>query len=145
MIFLGAIGLIFVAFCRPIVALFTDDAVVYRRSGPGALDRQPRFSRLPPPAMCLEATFNGSGDTWTPTRLNFFCFWCGQIPLAWLLSVPAGLGPLGRLYRRAGFVQRADVMEQPAFPSRQVERAENMSGMCGAGRINPNASGGPAR
>ena len=45
--------------------------------------------------MCLEATFNGSGDTRTPARLNFFCFWLGQIPLAWLLSVPAGLGPLG--------------------------------------------------
>lgn len=45
--------------------------------------------------MCYEATFNGSGDTWTPTRLNFFCFGLGQVPLAWILAVHSGLGPLG--------------------------------------------------
>jgi Na+-driven multidrug efflux pump len=45
--------------------------------------------------MCLESAFNGAGDTWTPTRLNFFCFWLGQIPLAWILAKPLGLGPLG--------------------------------------------------
>ena len=45
--------------------------------------------------MCLEGAFNGSGDTWTPTRLNFFCFWLGQVPFAWILAQPLKLGPLG--------------------------------------------------
>jgi hypothetical protein len=45
--------------------------------------------------MCLEGAFNGAGDTWTPTRLNFFCLWLGQVPVAWLLAQPMGLGPLG--------------------------------------------------
>jgi MATE family, multidrug efflux pump len=45
--------------------------------------------------MCFEAAFNGAGDTWTPTRLNFFCFWLGQVPLAWILAEVLDLGPLG--------------------------------------------------
>ena len=45
--------------------------------------------------MCLEAAFNGAGDTWTPTRMNFFTMCLGQLPLAWLLSSPVGLGPTG--------------------------------------------------
>ena len=45
--------------------------------------------------MCFEAAFNGSGDTWTPARLNFMCLWVVQIPAAWLLSKTFGFGPVG--------------------------------------------------
>ena len=45
--------------------------------------------------MCFEAAFNGSGDTWTPARLNFMCLWLGQIPIAWILSRNLGMGPTG--------------------------------------------------
>ena len=43
----------------------------------------------------LEQAFNGAGDTWTPTWLNLFCFWLWEIPLAYALANPAGMGPRG--------------------------------------------------
>jgi Na+-driven multidrug efflux pump len=45
--------------------------------------------------MVLVNTFNGAGDTWTPTWINLFCFWLFQIPLAYFLSKYLGMGPKG--------------------------------------------------
>jgi len=45
--------------------------------------------------MVLTQSFNGAGDTWTPTYIHLFCLWCWEIPLAWVLAYPAGLGPTG--------------------------------------------------
>jgi Na+-driven multidrug efflux pump len=45
--------------------------------------------------MVLGQSFNGAGDTRTPTILNFFAFWCIQIPLAYLLSITWDMGPAG--------------------------------------------------
>jgi putative MATE family efflux protein len=45
--------------------------------------------------MVLISTFNGAGDTWTPTKVNFFGFWLFQIPLAYVLAKYLNLGPIG--------------------------------------------------
>ncbi|KGO90367.1 MATE family efflux transporter [Flavobacterium suncheonense] len=45
--------------------------------------------------MVLINTFNGAGDTWTPTKVNFFGFWLFQIPLAYLLAKYLKMGPTG--------------------------------------------------
>lgn len=93
-VFLSVIGLLFIVFNRQLVGLFTTDPQVLQ-DGSRALWIISLAFPLYAAGMCLEGAFNGSGDTWTPTRLNFFCFWLGQVPLAWLLAIPCGLGPVG--------------------------------------------------
>lgn len=92
--FLGIVGTIFVVAAIPLTRIFTSDPEVH-----AAASRALWVVGLGFPfyaaGMCLESAFNGAGDTWTPTRLNFFCFWLGQVPLAWVLAVPCKLGPTG--------------------------------------------------
>jgi putative MATE family efflux protein len=45
--------------------------------------------------MVMAQAFNGAGDTLTPTKLNFVCFWMIQIPLAWTLTHVLDSGPRG--------------------------------------------------
>ena len=45
--------------------------------------------------MVLINTFNGAGDTWTPTWVNVFGFWLFQIPLAYTLAKYFNWGPTG--------------------------------------------------
>ena len=46
-------------------------------------------------AYVLIAAFNGAGDTRTPTIINVLCLWMWEIPLAWTLAHPLGMGPTG--------------------------------------------------
>ena len=45
--------------------------------------------------MVITNTFNGSGDTLTPTIISLFIFWALQIPLAWFLAIFLKQGPTG--------------------------------------------------
>jgi putative MATE family efflux protein len=92
--FLGATGLLFVLFAGPIVHLFTRDAAVvaYATDCLRVVASGFLFYAY---GMVITQSFNGAGDTLTPTLLNLAVFWCWEIPLAWVLAKPLGWGPMG--------------------------------------------------
>ena len=93
-IFLSTIGIGFWIAAEWILGFFTTDPVV---AGYG-IDCLRIFALGYPLyalAMVMTQSFNGAGDTDTPTVINFFCFWMLQIPLAYALAHGAGLGPRG--------------------------------------------------
>ena len=92
--FLGTAGLVFVTLATPISRLFTTDPVVAPIAA-GCLRIISYGYLFYAYGMVLTNSFNGAGDTWTPTWLNLFCFWLWEIPLAWLLARHFGLGPQG--------------------------------------------------
>jgi putative MATE family efflux protein len=92
--FLGAAGLVFVIFANPIAHLFTKDPTVAKIAADclRIISYGYLFYAY---GMVLTNSFNGAGDTWTPTWLNLFCFWLWEVPLAWLLARHFNLGPQG--------------------------------------------------
>ena len=93
-LFLAVAGLCFVVFAPAIVGFFTDDPGVVHY---GVLCLRIVGAGFPLYAfgMVLTQAFNGAGDTWTPTWINLAVFWLFEIPLAWVLARPAGMGPVG--------------------------------------------------
>ena len=94
MVFLGAVGLVFVAAPGALVGLFTHDPAVRPIATQGLRIIAAGFLFYAW-GMVLVQAFNGAGDTWTPTVINLFIFWLWEIPLAYVLAVRAGFGPRG--------------------------------------------------
>lgn len=86
MVLLGLVGLILIVFPEAFIRLFIDDTEVIRN---GAISLRVISIGFVSYAMGMVLTqaFNGSGDTVTPTRINLFCFWLFEIPLAYLLAI----------------------------------------------------------
>jgi len=94
MCFLGLVGLIFVIFAGTIVGVFTNDPKVVPY-GTDCLRIVACGFLFYAYGMVLTQSFNGAGDTKTPTIINLFVFWLWEIPLAYALAFVFKLGPRG--------------------------------------------------
>jgi len=94
LIFLGSVGLLFVAFGGAIVGAFNADPVIvgYGTNALRIISAGFLFYAF---GMVVTQSFNGAGDTRTSTLINLGCFWLLELPVAWLLARPLGLGPKG--------------------------------------------------
>ena len=97
MCFLGVVGLAFILFADPIVGVFTQAAAgpEVHRYGADCLRIIACGFLFYAYGMVLTQSFNGAGDTRTPTLINVCVFWLWEIPLAWLLAFGLGMGPHG--------------------------------------------------
>jgi putative MATE family efflux protein len=94
LVFLGSVSLIFVVFADSLVLAFTTDPAVVPTAASGLRIISSGFV-LYAFGFVLSMAFNGAGDTRTPTLINLFCFWLFEVPLAYLLARPLGMGPSG--------------------------------------------------
>ena len=93
-VFLTVVGVIFFLGAEVLVGFFTHDADV-SAFAVSCLRLVSLGFPLYAYGMVLTQSFNGAGDTWTPTWLNLICFWLWEIPLAWALAHVLGFGPRG--------------------------------------------------
>ncbi|MBN1222384.1 MAG: MATE family efflux transporter [Candidatus Aminicenantes bacterium] len=92
--FMGFVGLSIIVFPEFLMRFFIRDQVVVA-SGSACL-RLLGYGYLSYGlGMAIVNSFNGAGDTATPTYINFFCFWLLEIPLAYVLALPLGLEEKG--------------------------------------------------
>lgn len=93
-IFMGLVTLIYWLAAEPIVRFFSNDPAVIAY-GMDTLRFVCSGYVFFAYSLVVLSSFNGAGDTRTPTLLNFCAFWLFQIPLAWVLAKELDWGPQG--------------------------------------------------
>jgi putative MATE family efflux protein len=94
MCFLGLVAIIFVTFAERLIGIFTTDPAVVPY-GVACLRFISYGYIFYAYGMVMVQSFNGAGDTNTPTLINLGCYWLFQIPLAYTLAIPLGFGAKG--------------------------------------------------
>ena len=93
-IFMLLVSIVYLVFSPQIIALFTDEAEVIKY-GSLCLRVIAAGYVFYGYGMVIINAFNGSGDTKTPTYINFVCFWLFQLPFAYLMAITLDYGPIG--------------------------------------------------
>ena len=92
--FMALVSIIYLIFARQIIMLFTTEPEVIK-FGAMCLRVIAAGYVFYAYGMVVIQSFNGAGDTKTPTYINFVCFWMFQLPLAYLAAIQFEAGPKG--------------------------------------------------
>jgi putative MATE family efflux protein len=92
--FMGLVSIIYLVFAPQIISLFntTPDVIKYGSMCLRIIAAGYIFYGY---GMVVINSFNGAGDTKTPTYINFVCFWLFQLPIAYLMAITLDFGPSG--------------------------------------------------
>ncbi len=92
--FMGIVSIIYLVGAPQIIELFNDtpDVVKYGSMCLRVIALGYVFYGY---GMVVIQSFNGAGDTKTPTLINFICFWMFQLPFAYIVGINFDLGPIG--------------------------------------------------
>ncbi|NOT74136.1 MAG: MATE family efflux transporter [Cyclobacteriaceae bacterium] len=97
MVFLGLISIVFYFVSEPIMRFFTSDpeAIKYGTECLRIVAFGYVFFGY---GMVVVQSFNGAGDTRTPTILNLFTYWFFQVPLAYVMAIKLDFGASGAFW-----------------------------------------------
>ena len=93
-LFMGTLSILFLVWSKPIVRIFSPVEEVIN-TGSLCLRVFALGYVFYAFGMVLIQSFNGAGDTKTPTYINFVCFWMFQLPLAYFTALYLEWGPVG--------------------------------------------------
>ena len=93
-LFMGTLSILFLVWSKPIVSIFSPVEEVIN-TGSLCLRVFALGYVFYAFGMVLIQSFNGAGDTKTPTYINFVCFWMFQLPLAYFSALSLEWGPVG--------------------------------------------------
>ncbi|EDP70517.1 hypothetical protein FBALC1_07158 [Flavobacteriales bacterium ALC-1] len=93
-IFMGIVSIFYLIFAPEIVSWFTPELEVIK-NGALCLRIIAAGYIFYGYGMVIINSFNGAGDTKTPTWINFICFWLFQLPFAYLMALTYNFGPIG--------------------------------------------------
>jgi putative MATE family efflux protein len=93
-LFMGIVSIVYLIFAPEIISWFTVEHEVIKNGGL-CLRIIAAGYVFYGYGMVIINVFNGSGDTRTPTWINFICFWLFQLPFAYLMALTFDFGPLG--------------------------------------------------
>ena len=93
-LFMGTLSILFLVWSKSIVSIFSPVEEVIN-TGSLCLRVFALGYVFYAFGMVLIQSFNGAGDTKTPTYINFVCFWMFQLPLAYFTALSLEWGPVG--------------------------------------------------